>query len=188
MTLFVCIRPPAGQDWHCSGVIEFALSPFPPSLESNRPQPITASAADSIAVIAGGAVTSSCGVTLSLPLILFFSSTLLDWISPTIGFEVWLFFPFDFSTCVLRFVPLPLRTPGFHHGADRQARVPHRGGKASEGGPRAHPLLEAMGSLRGRETMGDRLVPSMKMAALLAANHCFVPPQFVRIIRKSSHR
>ena len=58
------------------------------------------------------------------------------------------------------FLALPLRIPPFrlHHGADRQARVSHRGREAPQGGSGAYSLLEAMGSVCGRATMGNRFV------------------------------
>lgn len=45
-----------------------------------------------------------------------------------------------------------------NHGPYRPASVPVPGRETAQGGPRTVPVLEALGALRGRETVGYRLV------------------------------
>lgn len=47
---------------------------------------------------------------------------------------------------------------GNRHGSYRPASAPVSGRETAEGGPRTDPVLEALGPLRGRETVGYRLV------------------------------
>lgn len=47
---------------------------------------------------------------------------------------------------------------GNRHGSYRPASAPVSGRETAKGGPRTDPVLEALGPLRGRETVGYRLV------------------------------
>lgn len=121
---------------------------------------------------AKNALNCSCGRTKHLPLALPLLSSSVSFLPPPLVF----FLPSDSSltTSISRswrsqivalcpagcpqslFYPLSSHSAlRVHHGADRQTRAPFCGREASQGGSRTHSLLEEMGSLCGRATMGN---------------------------------